>query len=132
MNCSRFIALMVYVDDIIIASNYDLGVVELKKTVDAKFKLKDLGPLRFFLGLEIARSSKGITVSQQPYTLQLLQDMWYLGCRPTTTPMEANMKLSKDEGDIMEDPTLYRRMIGKLLYLTITRPDLSDVVNRVS
>ena len=66
---SRFIALLVYIDDIIIASNDDLDITKLKKTLDTMFKLKDLGPLGFFLGLEIAISSKGITMSQKPYAL---------------------------------------------------------------
>ena len=123
-------ALLVYVDDIIIVSNDDIVVTRLKETLDAKFKLKDLGSFRFFLELEIARSSKGIAVSQRPYALQILQDMGYLGCNPANTPMEANMKLIKDDGEIIKDPIVYRRMIGKLLYPTITRPALSYVVSR--
>ncbi|KAL5569450.1 hypothetical protein UlMin_026025 [Ulmus minor] len=125
-------ALLVYVDDIIIASNDDLVVASLKKILDANFKLKDLGPLRFFLGLEIARSPKGIMIFQKPYALQLLQDMGYLGTKPVNTPMEVNLNLSKDESDLLEDPALYRCLIGKLLYLTITHPDLSYSVNKLS
>ena len=96
----------------------------MKKSLDVRFKLKYLGPLHFFLGLEVVRSPKGIIISQRSYALQLLQDMGYLGCKATSTPMEANLKLSKDDGELLEDPTMYRIMIGKLLYLTITRPDL--------
>ncbi|KAL5549915.1 hypothetical protein UlMin_000091 [Ulmus minor] len=124
--------LLVYVDDIIIPSNDDLAVASLKKTLDAKFKLKDLDPLRFFLGLVIARSPKGIMISQRPYALQLLQDMGYLGTKLVNTPMEVNLKLSKYEGDLLADLVLYRRLIGKLLYLTITHPDLSYSMNKLN
>ncbi|KAL5542134.1 hypothetical protein UlMin_009844 [Ulmus minor] len=55
-----------------------------------------------------------------------------LGTKPINTPMEVNLKLSKDEGDLLEDPASYRRLIGKLLYLTITRPDLSYSMNKLS
>ncbi|KAL5569236.1 hypothetical protein UlMin_025811 [Ulmus minor] len=115
-----FMAVLVYVDDIIIASSDDVSVQNLKSRIDARFKLKDLGTLHFFL------------VSQRPYALQLLADIGYLGCKPAVTPMEPNLKLSQDEGDLLPDASLYRRLIGKLLYLTITRRDLSYAVNRVS
>ncbi|KAL5579567.1 hypothetical protein UlMin_012009 [Ulmus minor] len=127
-----FIALLVYVDDIIIASNDELAVQKLKSNLDAKFKLKDLGPLRFFLGLEIARTEKGISISQRPYALQILEDTGFWGCKPAATPMEVNVKLSQDDGEELSDPAIYRRLIRKLLYLTITRPDLSYAVNKLS
>ncbi|KAL6334486.1 hypothetical protein AAG906_016031 [Vitis piasezkii] len=122
----------VYVDDIVIASNDQENVDELKKFLNGCFKLKDLGNLKYFLGLEVGRSSKGISVSQRHYALQLLSDTGYLGCKTRKTPMDPNVKLSQDEGDLLDDPSMYRRMIGKLLYLTITRPDLSFSVNRLS
>ncbi|KAL5564139.1 hypothetical protein UlMin_027303 [Ulmus minor] len=115
-----------------LASNNELVVQSLKSSLDAKFMLKDLGPLRFFLGLEVARTGRGISVSQRPYVLQILADTGYLGCKPTATPMEVNLKLNQDDGELFSYISLYRRLIGKLLYLIITRHDLSYVVNKLS
>ena len=78
------------------------------------------------------RSTVGISICQRKYALELLSDTRHLGCKPATIPMDPNLKLSQDDGDLIEDPTSYRRLIGKLLYLTITRPDLSYSVNRLS
>ena len=89
-----FIALLVYVDDILIASDNPKSVAELKILLDQQFKLKDLGDLKFFLSLKIARSQKGIHLCQRKYTLELINDASLLGCKPTKTPMEHNLKLS--------------------------------------
>ena len=132
INGNSFIALLVYVDDIVIASNDQENVDELKKFPNGRFKLKDLGNLKYFLGLEVDRSSKGIFVIQRHYALQLLSNTGYLGYKTRKTPMDLNVKLSQDEGDLLDDPSTYRRMIGKLLYLIITRLDLSFSVNRLS
>ncbi|KAL5559734.1 hypothetical protein UlMin_035945 [Ulmus minor] len=115
-----------------VSSNDELVVQKLKSNLDAKFKLKDLGPLRFFLGLKIARIERGISISQRPYALQILEDTGFLGCKPAATPMEVNVKLSQDDGEELSDLALYRRLIGKLLYLTITRPNLSYAMNKLS
>ena len=79
----------------------------------------------YFLGLDVATSIKGISLSQCPYALQLLSDTGYLGCKMRNTPMDPIVKLTQDDGELLEDPSQYRRLIGGLLYLTITRPDLS-------
>ena len=90
-----FMVLLVYVDDVLIACNDKAEVDRFKIMLDDKFKLKDLGDLKFFLGLEVARSDKGIALCQRKYTLELLNDVGLLGCKCANTPMEQNQKLSK-------------------------------------
>ncbi|XP_021897967.1 putative invertase inhibitor [Carica papaya] len=94
--------------------------------------MKDLGTLRYFLELEIARNDTGITLCQRKYALDLLTETGYLGCKPSSTPMEPNLKISKDDGEPLCDITSYRRLIEKLLYLTVTRPYICYSVNRLS
>ena len=127
-----FIALLVYVDDVIIASDSSTEVSSFISLLNDRFKLKDLGQLKFFLGLEIARSELGISVCQRKYALEVLEDAGLLASKPVHFPMESNLQLSKDTGDPLADPTIYRRLVGRLLYLTITRPDISFAVQMLS
>jgi len=129
---SLFIGLLVYVDDIAITSNDAAAVTSLIADLNSKFCLKDLGSLKYFLGLEIARSSLGISVSQRKYALEILQDSGFLASKPVSFPIEQNLKLSRDHGTLLADPTPYRRLIGRLLYLTLTRPDLAYSVQTLS
>ncbi|XP_019057522.1 PREDICTED: uncharacterized protein LOC109116481, partial [Tarenaya hassleriana] len=129
---SGFVALLVYVDDIVIASDSVDAVSEVKDLLRQKFKIKDLGDLRFFLGLEIARQRKGISLCQRKYCLDLISDSGLLGCKPVSTPLDANTHLSKDAGTPLEDITSYRRLVGRLLYLTITRPDITFATHKLS
>ena len=100
--------------------------------LDQKFKLKDLGELKYFLGLEVTRSAQGINLCQRKYTLELLSDTGMLGSKPMKTPMDQNLILSKYEGQKLDDPNSYRRLIGKLFYLTITRLDITYAMHRLS
>ncbi|KAM1377387.1 hypothetical protein ACFX1Q_038885 [Malus domestica] len=128
----KFTALLVYVDDIILAGNNIQAIEDIKSFLTKQFKLKDLGQLKYFLGIEIARSSKGIALSQRKYALEILEDAGYLGAKVATSPMEQNLSLRKDEGQCITDPSSYRRLIGRLIYLTITRPDLVYAVHILS
>jgi hypothetical protein len=129
---SSFIALLVYVDDIVLASDSADAVKQFIQFLNNEFKLKDLGDLKFFLGLEIARTSKGLSLCQRKYTLEILEDCCLLAAKPSKFPMETNLKLSRHSGDVLDNPASYRRLVGRLLYLTITRPDIAYSVQTLS
>jgi hypothetical protein len=120
-----FIALLVYTDDIIIARNNDDAVAALTKFLYAQFKLKDHGNVKYFIGLEIDRSTKGIYLCQRKYALEILEDSGMLASKPAKFPKETNLKLSRTNGELLTDPTSYKRLAERHLYLTITKPDIS-------
>ncbi|XP_058755139.1 uncharacterized mitochondrial protein AtMg00810-like [Vicia villosa] len=93
---TSFTALLVYVDDIILAGTSLTVFDDLKNALDRTFHIKDLGQLKFFLGLEVARSSKGITLCQRKYCLELLRDSGLSGCKPASTPLDASIRLHQD------------------------------------
>ena len=126
------VILVVYVDDIVITGSDKEGIQMLINHFSLSFLTKDLGKLHYFLGIEVARSKASISLSQRKYTLDILQDRGYLGSKPVATHMEPNLKLMPDKGDFVDDPNTYRKLVSKLIYLTITRPDISYVVSIVS
>jgi hypothetical protein len=123
--------LAVYVDDIIITGDDEVEIKSLKKNLRKQFEVKDLGQLRYFLGIEIARSKKGIVLSLRKYVLDLLSETSMLGCQPASTPIDPNHKLCSESGDPVNKER-YQRLVGRLIYLCHTRPDISYDVSVVS
>ena len=126
------IYLVVYVDDIVITGSDQDGIQKLKQHLFTHFQTKDLGKLKYFLGIEIAQSSSGVVFSQRKYALDILEETGMLDLKPVDTPMDPNVKLVPGQGESFGDPGRYRRLVGKLNYLTITRPDISFPVSVVS
>ena len=108
--------LLVYVDDIILISSSDVAADRLVAALSGDFAVKDLGALHFFLGLEVSRSSAGVTLTQKKYALDLLRRAGMLNCKPATTPMSATDRLSALDGDPLspDDATEYRSLVGGL------------------
>lgn len=131
-----------YVDDLLVTGSNMQLIKETKTALHTVFKIKDLGELRFFLGIEFARSKTDILMHQRKYALELIYELGLGAAKPATTPLEVNIKLttkevddyvSKDKSnDPLVDKAAYQKIIGKLLYLAITRPDISFSVQTLS
>lgn len=104
----------------------------IKAILDNAFKIKDLGSLKYFLGLEVSQSKSGITICQRKYCLDLLKETGHLASKPISTPLDPNVKVYQDSAKPFNDTNLYRKLIGKLLYLTNTRPDITFDVQQLS
>ena len=114
----------IYVDDIVFGSTSDdlvHGFVELMKT---EFEMSMVGELTYFLGLQVKQKKNGIFISQSKYAQNLVKKFGIVYVRSFATPMPTTEKLHLDKDGKPVDPTLYRSMIGSLLYLTASRPDI--------
>ncbi|PNY16822.1 retrovirus-related Pol polyprotein from transposon TNT 1-94 [Trifolium pratense] len=128
----EFMAVLVYVDDLVIAGNYSDTCTNFKQYLRRCFHMKDLGPLKYFLGLELARGATGLFMCQRKYIMDILDECKMLDSKPSTFPMEQNQKLALDTGPAYSDPPRYRRLVGRLIYLTITRPEITYSVHILS
>lgn len=117
--------------DIIITGDDEVEIKRLKENLSKEFEVKDLSQLRYFLGIEVAQSQKGIILTQRKYVLDLLNETGILGCRPASTPIDPNHKLCAESGDPVNKER-YQRLVGRLIYLCHTRPDISYAVSIVS
>ncbi len=126
------IVIVIYVDDLIITGDNDANIFDLKKLLKQKFEMTDLGELHYFLGIEIIQSPKGIWLLQRQYAFNILSEYGMTSCKPILIPLEQNVKLSADEGDLVEDTIMYRHIVGSLIYMTITRLNLSYIVGVVN
>jgi hypothetical protein len=116
--------LLLYVDDIILTASTAGLLRQLTDSLRAEFALKDLGPLHYFLGIEVVRRADGFFLHQRKYAHELLERAGMLNCNPAPTPVDTKAKLSASDGSLASDAPFYRSIVGALQYLTLTRPEL--------
>eukprot|EP00253_Pinus_taeda_P025107 PITA_25107 len=116
----------------IITGNADNLIKEIKQQMSQVFEMKDLGDLHYCLGLEVWKDSGQTFLTQGKYVGTLLEIFRMEQCKTATTPLQQNLKLSSDDGTKQVDATLYRQLVGSLIYLTTTRPDLAYSVSVLS
>ncbi|XP_047260087.1 uncharacterized mitochondrial protein AtMg00810-like, partial [Capsicum annuum] len=122
---------VVYVDDILLAGDDESKISSLKLFLDDKFRIKDLGLIHYFLGLEIIHTSTRFLVSQHKFALDLLSEFHYTNVNPVVSPLDPHVKLSSDSGYLLPDPSMYIKFGGKRNFLQHTRPDLSFTVQHL-
>ncbi|GKV42316.1 hypothetical protein SLEP1_g49726 [Rubroshorea leprosula] len=126
------VLLLLYVDDMIITGDDVAGVEELKQSLSQKFEMKDLGVLSYCLGLEVTSSDDGYLLSQVKYASDLVSKAKLNDGKSVSTPLEPNVKLTPMDGSPLSNPTRYRQLVGSLVYLTTTRPDIAYAFHIVS
>ncbi|KAF3637033.1 hypothetical protein FXO38_23894 [Capsicum annuum] len=118
----------VYVDDVLITGDAHREIANLKKFLHSEFHIKNLGTLHYFGGMEILREAQGIIVNQKKYTLDLLEELDVSQLPSVSSLLDPTVTLTSTTSDLLDDPTSYRYLIGKLNSLTHSRPDLCHVV----
>ena len=108
------------------------GIQDLKHFLGRQFEMKDLGPLNYFLGLKVSSSADGYYLTHAKYTSDLISRVSITDSKIVDTPIEYNCRLNSHDGEPLSDATLYRQLVGSLIYITITRPDISYAVHVVS
>jgi hypothetical protein len=129
---SHLIILVLYVDDLILTGSDSKLLNHVKTILKKKFEMTNLGFLHYFLGLQVLQTNEGIFISQSKYACDLLRRFHMDDCKPSPSPFQSGVKLVATCTSPKVDATLYRQLVGSLLYLTHTCPDLSFVVGLVS
>lgn len=124
--------MLVYVDDLLIAGNSTSDIDSLKQFLSNSFHMKDFGDVRYFLGLEMDRSSAGFFISQKKYTTDLLEEFGQSNVKMLKVPMDVHDKLTPTTGTLLRDPHVYQKLLGKLIYLNVTLPDITFSVHVLS
>jgi hypothetical protein len=129
---SHLIILFLYVDDLILTGSDSKLLNHVKTSLKKKFEMINLGFLHYFLGLQVLQTNEGIFLSQSKYACDLLRRFHMDDCKPTLSPFQSGVKLTTTCTSTEVDTTLYRQLIGSLLYLTHTRLNLSFFVGLVA
>ena len=127
----ELVILLLYEDDLF-RIRKGKNITQRKKKLAEEFEMKDLGLMHYFLGMEVWQIQEGIFMNQGKYVVEILKRFDMLDCKSMATPMDTNLKLLSDETSKLVDMTPYRQIIGSLMYLTNTRPDIFFVVNTLS
>jgi hypothetical protein len=117
------VILLLYVDDLFLTGEEKL-ITECKKRIASEFEMKDFGRMHYFLGLELWQRPERIFLNQGKYAVEILKRFDMMECKSMNTPMEAKLKLLVDTLSKLLDATLYRQIIGLLMYLTNTTLDI--------
>ncbi|KAJ9563755.1 hypothetical protein OSB04_008915 [Centaurea solstitialis] len=128
----KFLIVSIYVDDLIYTGNDESMCDEFKSSMKLEFDMSDLGKMRYFLGIEVVQSPGGIFVCQRRYANEVLARFEMGNSNPVLNPIVPGSKLSKDEEGTKVDATLFKKLVGSLMYLTATRPDLMYGVSLIS
>lgn len=128
---SSTLAILIYMDDLIVTGSSPFIVSEFMTRLCSTFDSRQLGDLGYFLGIETTRTDLLLHLSQTRYAAELLRRFNMDSCKPCSTPIAPQTRLSLHSGDTVPDPTVYRSIIGGLQCLTLTRPDIAFAVNQV-
>lgn len=129
---ANVIIVSVYVDDLLVTGNEEKLILEFKAEMLQVFEMTDLGLMSFFLGLEVKQDQDAVFICQKKYAREILKKFCMENCSSTTTPMNQKEKFSKDDGADKVDEQKFRSLIGCLMYLTATRPDIMFSVSLLS
>ena len=124
-----YIRLLAYVDDLIISGSTSADIQLVKEYISTCFHMKDLGFLKYFLGIEVARSPSGFYLCQRKYATSIVTEVGLLGCKPAGSPMDQNHQLARSKAPAISEPERYKRLVGRLIYLAATRPYLTYAVH---
>jgi len=121
-----------YVDDLIFTGNNIAMFERFKNSMKQEFDMSDLGRMKYFLGVEVMQNSERIFINQRKYANEVLERFSIRNCNPVKNPIIPGFKLVKDEGGVSVGATTYKQMVGSLMYMTATRPDLGFMVSLIS
>jgi hypothetical protein len=125
------VMVIVYVDDLFIVGNDGNTISHLKATLQKHFSIKDLGSLKYFIGIEMAVSHKGLFLNQRRYVLDLLKDSKMTDAKHAPTPLDSKLKV-ETTSEPLQSINYYQHLVGRLIYLTITRLNITYAVSLVS
>ncbi|KAI3690760.1 hypothetical protein L2E82_48967 [Cichorium intybus] len=128
----KIVMVCVYVDDLVFTGSSHEMIEDFKQSMKNEFDMTDMGLLHYFLGIEVKQEKERIAICQKRYALDLLNKFNMIEASPVSTPMEYGLKLAKHSNEENVDPTIYRSLVGSLMYLTATRPDLIFSISMIS